>query len=52
MRLGKRDRDLQTGRGRYVHSILMSQDVFLKMMLSRYGGFGYSYLYSSTSLPV
>ncbi len=28
----------------YVHSILMSQDVFLKMMLSRYGGFGYSYI--------
>jgi phosphotriesterase-related protein len=26
---------------RYVNSILMSQDVFLKMMLVRFGGFGY-----------
>ena len=28
----------------YVQSILMSQDVFLKMMLTRYGGFGYGYI--------
>jgi phosphotriesterase-related protein len=24
--------------------LLLSQDVFLKMMLSRYGGFGYGYV--------
>jgi len=24
--------------------VLLSQDVFLKMMLTRYGGFGYAYL--------
>jgi phosphotriesterase-related protein len=28
----------------YGQRILMSQDVFLKMMLTRYGGFGYAYL--------
>jgi phosphotriesterase-related protein len=28
----------------YLKSILMSQDVFLKMMLVRYGGFGYGYI--------
>ncbi len=28
----------------YLNSILMSQDVFLKMMLTRYGGFGYGYI--------
>lgn len=28
----------------YVNSVLMSQDVFLKMMLTRYGGFGYGYI--------
>ena len=28
----------------YTNSILMSQDVFLKMMLTRYGGFGYGYI--------
>ena len=28
----------------YLNSILMSQDVFLKMMLVRYGGFGYGYI--------
>lgn len=28
----------------YRDSILMSQDVFLKMMLVRYGGFGYGYI--------
>ena len=28
----------------YLGSILMSQDVFLKMMLVRYGGFGYGYI--------
>ena len=28
----------------YVNSLLMSQDVFLKMMLTRYGGFGYGYI--------
>ncbi|MGO9418234.1 phosphotriesterase family protein [Roseiarcus sp.] len=28
----------------YVNAILMSQDVFLKMMLTRYGGFGYGYI--------
>jgi phosphotriesterase-related protein len=28
----------------YVDSVLMSQDVFLKMMLTRYGGFGYGYI--------
>src|SRR5271169_6336723 len=28
----------------YLSSILMSQDVFLKMMLTRYGGFGYGYI--------
>jgi phosphotriesterase-related protein len=28
----------------YLTSILMSQDVFLKMMLTRYGGFGYGYI--------
>lgn len=28
----------------YVDSILLSQDVFLKMMLTRYGGFGYGYI--------
>ena len=27
-----------------VGSLLLSQDVFLKMMLTRYGGFGYAYL--------
>lgn len=26
------------------HSILLSQDVFLKMMLTHYGGFGYAYV--------
>lgn len=28
----------------FVGNILLSQDVFLKMMLTRYGGFGYAYL--------
>jgi phosphotriesterase-related protein len=28
----------------YLNSVLMSQDVFLKMMLVRYGGFGYGYI--------
>jgi phosphotriesterase-related protein len=28
----------------YLHRILLSQDVFLKMMLTRYGGFGYAYI--------
>jgi phosphotriesterase-related protein len=28
----------------FVDRILLSQDVFLKMMLTRYGGFGYGYL--------
>jgi phosphotriesterase-related protein len=28
----------------YLNSILISQDVFLKMMLTRYGGFGYGYI--------
>lgn len=28
----------------YVDRILLSQDVFLKMMLTRYGGFGYGYI--------
>jgi len=28
----------------YLDAILMSQDVFLKMMLTRYGGFGYGYI--------
>ena len=28
----------------YIHSVLMSHDVFLKMMLTRHGGFGYGYI--------
>jgi phosphotriesterase-related protein len=28
----------------YINSILLSQDVFLKMMLTRFGGFGYGYI--------
>jgi len=28
----------------YADSLLLSQDVFLKMMLTRYGGFGYGYI--------
>lgn len=28
----------------HLNAILMSQDVFLKMMLTRYGGFGYGYI--------
>ena len=28
----------------YIDSILLSQDVFLKMMLTRFGGFGYAYI--------
>ena len=28
----------------YLNSILVSQDVFLEMMLTRYGGFGYGYI--------
>ena len=28
----------------YLHSVLLSQDVFLKMMLTYYGGFGYAYV--------
>ena len=28
----------------YVKQLLLSQDVFLKMMLTRYGGFGYGYI--------
>ena len=28
----------------YVERILISQDVFLKMMLTSYGGFGYGYI--------
>jgi phosphotriesterase-related protein len=28
----------------YLNSLLMSQDVFLKMMLTRHGGFGYGYI--------
>ena len=28
----------------FLSRILLSQDVFLKMMLSRYGGFGYAYV--------
>ena len=31
------------GRG-FAGSVLLSQDVFLKMMLTRYGGFGYAYV--------
>jgi phosphotriesterase-related protein len=31
------------GKG-FLDNILLSQDVFLKMMLTRYGGFGYAYL--------
>jgi phosphotriesterase-related protein len=30
--------------GGYVNSVLISHDVFLKMMLTRYGGFGYGYI--------
>ena len=29
----------------FVDRLLLSQDVFLKMMLTRYGGFGYAYLF-------
>ena len=32
---------IETGFG---HKLLLSQDVFLKMMLTRYGGFGYAYV--------
>jgi phosphotriesterase-related protein len=28
----------------YLDAILLSQDVFLKMMLTRFGGFGYGYI--------
>ncbi len=28
----------------FAHSVLLSQDVFLKMMLTHYGGFGYAYV--------
>ena len=28
----------------WANRLLMSQDVFLKMMLTRYGGFGYAYI--------
>ena len=28
----------------YLDAILLSQDVFLKMMLTRHGGFGYGYI--------
>lgn len=28
----------------YGDHLLLSQDVFLKMMLTRYGGFGYAYV--------
>ena len=28
----------------YLNAILLSQDVFLKMMLTRHGGFGYGYI--------
>ena len=28
----------------YINSILLSQDVFIKMMLKKYGGFGYTYI--------
>lgn len=28
----------------FIENILLSQDVFLKMMLTRYGGFGYAYV--------
>ena len=28
----------------YIGSILLSQDVFIKMMLKKYGGFGYTYI--------
>ena len=28
----------------FADRVLLSQDVFLKMMLTRYGGFGYAYL--------
>jgi phosphotriesterase-related protein len=28
----------------YGHKVLLSQDVFLKMMLTRHGGFGYDYI--------
>jgi phosphotriesterase-related protein len=28
----------------YIHSLLLSQDVFLKMMLTRYGGYGYGHI--------
>lgn len=30
--------------GGYLRHLLLSQDVFLKMMLTRYGGFGYAYV--------
>ena len=28
----------------YANALLLSQDVFLKMMLTRHGGFGYGYI--------
>ena len=28
----------------FLKHVLLSQDVFLKMMLTRYGGFGYAYV--------
>ena len=28
----------------FLENLLLSQDVFLKMMLTRYGGFGYAYI--------
>ncbi len=33
----------------YAERVLLSQDVYLKMMLSRYGGYGYAHLF--TNLP-
>jgi phosphotriesterase-related protein len=43
-RLADRRRDQALIDWGYGDRVLLSQDVFLKMMLTRHGGFGYAYL--------
>ena len=45
VRRGDRGRHRRAwSRAGFGHALLLSQDVFLKMMLTRYGGFGYAYV--------
>ena len=43
-RRGRRARDRKLVEAGFLDRILLSHDVFLKMMLTRYGGNGYAYV--------